>query len=176
MPPMAGRIVSSAVTCGLLASLWACEARGNAEAQNDVGFSYYTGQGVSQDYAEAVRWYRLAADQGLAEAQYNLGLMYDLGQGVPRDNAEAARWYRLAADQGDAEAQKNLGLMYHLGQGVPQDRVAGHMWLSLAAAQASGADRDTYIESRDTVATQMTAEQIAKAQRLAREWKPTGQP
>ncbi len=102
--------------------------------------------------------------------------MYDLGQGVPRDDAEAARWYRLAADQGDAEAQKNLGLMYHLGQGVPQDRVAGHMWLSLAAAQASGAGRDTYIESRNAVAKQMTAEQIAKAQRRAREWTPTDQP
>ena len=65
--------------------------------------------------------------------------------------------------------------MYDLGQGVPQDRVAGHMWLSLAAAQASGADRDTYIESRDAVAKRMTAEQIAEAESLAKEWKPTAQ-
>ena len=176
MPAMTGRIVSSAVTCGLLASLWACEARGNAEAQNDVGFLYYTGQGVPQDYAEAARWYRLAADQGLAEAQYNLGLMYAEGEGVPRDDAEAVRWYRLAADQGDAEAQKNLGLMYGLGQGVPQDRVAGHMWLSLAAAQASAEERDEYVKERDNVAARMTPEQIAEAQRRAREWTPTDQP
>ena len=176
MPAMTGRIVSSAVTCGLLASLWACEARGNAEAQNNLGFLYYTGQGVPQDYVEAARWYRLAADQGLAEAQYNLGLMYAEGEGVPQDDAEAARWYRLAADQGDAKAQKNLGLMYDLGQGIPQDRVAGHMWLSLAAAQTSAEDRDRYAEMRDLAAEEMTPEQVVEAQRLAREWTPTTPP
>ena len=60
------------------------------------------GQGVPQDYAEAVKWYRLAAEQGYAAAQYNLGVMYDNGQGVPQDYAEAVKWYRLAAEQGDA--------------------------------------------------------------------------
>ena len=58
------------------------------------------GYGVLQDDAEAVRWYRLAADQGHAKAQYNLGVMYDNGDGVPQDYAEAVSWYRLAADQG----------------------------------------------------------------------------
>ncbi len=50
------------------------------------------------------------------------------------------------------------------------------MWLSLAAAQVSAANRDTRIEARDAIAEQMTAEQIAEAQRLAREWTPTDQP
>ncbi|MSP33056.1 MAG: sel1 repeat family protein, partial [Pseudolabrys sp.] len=63
---------------------------------------------MPQDYAQAVKWYRLAADQGNAKAQSNLGLMYDNGQGVPQNYAEAMRWYRLAADQGLAEAQSNL--------------------------------------------------------------------
>ena len=52
------------------------------------------------------------------------------------------------------------------------------MWLSLAVARASAAgrdDHDTYVEVRDAVAQQMTAEQIAEAQRLAREWKPIDQ-
>ena len=44
---------------------------------------YYQGQGVPQDYAEAVSWYRLAAEQGNATAQSNLGAMYDNGRGVP---------------------------------------------------------------------------------------------
>ena len=48
---------------------------------------------------EAVRLYRLAAEQGDANAQYNLGRMYDLGQGVARDHEEAVRWYRLADGQ-----------------------------------------------------------------------------
>ena len=69
-------------------------------------------QGVPQDYAEAVKWYRLAAEQGDAVAQYNLGVMYDNGQGVPQDYAEAVKWYRLAAEQGYAHAQRNLGVMY----------------------------------------------------------------
>ena len=66
---------------------------------------YADGEGVPEDDAEAVRWYRLAADQGLANAQYNLGVMYADGEGVPEDDAEAVRWYRLAADQGLANAQ-----------------------------------------------------------------------
>jgi uncharacterized protein len=55
-----------------------------------------------QDYAEAVKWYRLAAEQGNANAQYNLGVMYDNGDGVVQDYAEAVKWYRLAAEQGNA--------------------------------------------------------------------------
>jgi TPR repeat protein len=51
------------------------------------------GRGVPQDYAEAVRWYRKAADQGYAKAQYNLGNMYWYGRGVPQDSAQAERWY-----------------------------------------------------------------------------------
>ena len=65
---------------------------------------YANGEGVAEDDAEAVRWYRLAADQGLAIAQNNLGWMYDNGEGVAEDDAEAVRWYRLAADQGHADA------------------------------------------------------------------------
>ena len=52
---------------------------------------YRTGWGVPQDYAEAVRWYRLAADQGYTAAQFNLGIMYDEGLVVPQDDAEAVR-------------------------------------------------------------------------------------
>ena len=102
--------------------------------------------------------------------------MYAGGRGVPQNETEAVRWFRLAADQGHAGAQYNLGVSYRDGRGVPQDRVAAHMWLSLAAAQTSAADRDTDVEARDAVAEEMTAEQVAEAQRLAREWKPTVQP
>ncbi len=49
------------------------------------------------------------------------------------------------------------------------------MWLSLAVARASAADRDAYVEVRDAVAEEMTAEQVDEAQRLAREWKPIDQ-
>ena len=57
-----------------------------------------------QDYAEAMHWYRKAAEQGNAIAQFNLGVMYSNGEGVKRDQTEAAKWYRLAAAQGNVSA------------------------------------------------------------------------
>ncbi|MDG1074549.1 MAG: tetratricopeptide repeat protein, partial [Methylophilaceae bacterium] len=71
--------------------------KGNAVAQLNLGFMYSSGQGVAQDYKEAVKWYRLAAEQGYVAAQTNLGFMYSSGQGVAQDYKEAVKWYRLAA-------------------------------------------------------------------------------
>ena len=61
--------------------------QGYAAAQSVLGTMYHEGAGAPQDYAEALRWYRLAAGQGYAAAQGYLGLMYDKGQGVPEDYA-----------------------------------------------------------------------------------------
>ena len=79
---------------------------------------YADGRGVPQDDAEAIRWYRLAAEQEEALAQYNLVVRYDTGRGVPQDDAEAVRWFRVAAEQGHVGAQSNLGVMYATGEGV----------------------------------------------------------
>ncbi len=68
-----------------------------------------SGKGVPQDDAEAIRWYRLAAEQGYAGAQFNLGLMYFSGEGVPPDEMEAVRWIQLAAEQGHVQAKSILG-------------------------------------------------------------------
>ena len=104
--------------------------QGNAYARALLG-----GRGVPQDDAEAVRRFRLAAEQGDANSQFNLGVMYAEGHGVPRDDAEAVRWYRLAADQGLANAQYILGAMYATGRGVPQDYAEALEWYRLAADQ-----------------------------------------
>jgi TPR repeat protein len=104
-------------------------------AQFNLGAMYDNGRGVRQDYDEAVKWYRLAADQGDAGAQSNLGVKYDLGRGVPQDHVEAVKGYRLAADQGLADAQCNLGGMYDRGRGVPQDFTEAIKWYRLAADQ-----------------------------------------
>ena len=144
---------------------------GDADAQNDLGLMYYNGEGVPQDYVEAVRWYRLSADQGLAAAQLNLGVMYDRGRGVPQDYVEAVRWYRLAVDQGFAAAQYNLGFMYDRGRGVPLDYVEALKWVTLAAARASSDRQESYADARDALAKLMTPAQIAEAQTLATEWQ-----
>ena len=142
--------------------------QGNASSQISLGFRYLTGQGIPQDYKEAVKWYRKAAEQGDAAGQYGLGVLYDKGQGVPQDYKEAVKWYRKAAEQGNAVAQSNLGSMYGNGQGVPQDYIEAHKWLNLAAAEGN----EIASKNRDIVAKRMTPEQIAEAQKLAREWKP----
>jgi TPR repeat protein len=77
-------------------------------AQLNLGTMYANGHGVPQDYAEAVKWFSLAAEQGYANAQYNLGVSYDRGEGVPQDHAQAVKWYRLAAEQEYAGAQNAL--------------------------------------------------------------------
>ena len=66
-----------------------------------------------------------------------------------------------------------LGRMYANGRGVPQDYVEAHMWFNLAGAQLAGEDRELAVKARDGVAARMTADQIADAQRRAREWTPT---
>jgi hypothetical protein len=62
---------------------------------------YERGQGVNQDYAKAVKWYRKAAEQGSASSQSNLGSMYFNGQGVTQNYVKAVKWWRKAAEQGD---------------------------------------------------------------------------
>ena len=133
---------------------------------------YGTGKGVPQDYAEALRWYRLAAEQGYADAQASLGLMYYDGKGVPQDYAEALRWFRLAAEQGNADAQFNLGVMYYDGEGVPQDYLRAHMWVNLAGAAVNGFGPAQ--ELRNLIAAGMTPSDISKAQEMARECFESG--
>ena len=137
----------------------------DAYAQTQVGNFHNEGLGVIQDYAEAVHWYKLAAAQGNVFAQYNLALKYENGQGVVQDYAEAVRLYKLAAAQGNAEAQTNLGAMYTSGQGVVQDYIRAHMWFNLGAVKGYS----TAVKNRDIVAKWMTSQQIAEAQKMARE-------
>ena len=140
--------------------------QGNVAAQSWLGYMYYSGQGVKQDYIEAIKLFRKAAKQGDSFAQFNLGFVYENGQGVPQDYAEAAELYRKAAEQGDRFSQSNLGAMYADGRGVPEDFVQLYMWINLAAA---GGDA-RYVKVREDLSKILTDDQIAEAQRLAREW------
>jgi TPR repeat protein len=76
---------------------------------------YSNGYGVAQNYAEALKWYRLSAEQGEATAQYNLGYMYEYGRGVAQDYTQAMRWYRQAADQGLKPAIEGYNYLKSMG-------------------------------------------------------------
>jgi TPR repeat protein len=73
--------------------------------------SWRDGAGVPKNNAEAVKWYRLAADQGHALAQNNLGNMYYNGDGVPKSDFDAYFWFDRAAAQGDDEAKTNRDIV-----------------------------------------------------------------
>lgn len=72
----------------------------DAESHYRAGLRHAQGEGVPQDFSEAAKWYRLAAEAGHAEAQKHLGFLYATGKGVPKDTAEAERWLRRAGGQG----------------------------------------------------------------------------
>src|SRR5205823_709105 len=132
------------------------------------------GHGAPANHAEAITWYRRAAQQGDVNAQHNLGNMYESGQGVPQDYAEAVAWFQKAADKGHPMAQANLGVMYELGHGVAADLVQAHMWfaLSVAGFPASEAkNRGIATRNRDELAARMTRTQLAESHKLARGWR-----
>ncbi len=79
--------------------------QGDAEAQCNLALLYGRGEGVKQDYKEAVKWLRKAAEQGDPEHQYSLGSVYYNGEGVEQDAKEALKWCRKAAEQGHPEAR-----------------------------------------------------------------------
>jgi len=133
---------------------------------------YFVGEGVPQNYVESAKWYRKAAEQGYAVGYFNLGLAYYMHLGVPEDYTEAAKLFDKAAEQGLAVAQFYLGRMYELGTGVPQDFVQAHKWYTLATARSQG-KIERSAQNRDRAEKKMTLAQIAEAQKLAREWKPT---
>lgn len=142
--------------------------RGYAPAQNNLAAMYEKGLGVPKDEAKAAEWFRRAAEQGEKHAQHSLGVMLRDGRGVARDPVEAAKWIRKAAEQGHLSAMDDLAAMYRDGLGVPRDKVSAYAWWSVAAARGDA----TAAKRRDAAAKEMTAEEIAKAERLARAWAP----
>lgn len=137
---------------------------------------------LSSKPVAAVRIFTPLANAGNVDAQIGLASIYDddvtirqvQGDEVPVDIAMAVFWYRRAAEQGNATAQLNLGQYSMIGKGTPQDFVEAHKWFNLAAASVDTSLSRAVAEARrqrDILAKQMTKDQVAEAQRLAREWK-----
>jgi hypothetical protein len=138
-----------------------------------LALAYYWGTGVVRDRAKAADWYRRAAEHDLAGAGYMLGLIYWSGEGVAKDAALAARWHGQAAEHGNHYAQQFLARLYRDGRGVARDKVQAYKWLDLAIPGLKPSPaRDSWIEMRAQLGETMTAEEIAQARRLAREWTP----
>ncbi|WP_324779985.1 tetratricopeptide repeat protein [Thiobacillus sedimenti] len=139
-------------------------ARGDAEAQLQLGMHYAEGDGVIQNDKEAAKWFALAAQQGLPEAQYRYGLALLQGRGVVQDYQAAFSWIEKPAKAGYASAQYSLGEMYRYGTGTAMDKARAYLWFNLAAAQGV----DAAAKARDSLVWQLKPEQIAAMQEEAR--------
>ena len=115
----------------------------------DKGVDYYIGRnGVAQDYAQAMNYFRQAAEMGLSAAQHNVGFMYEKGLGVTRNCPEAVKWYLKAAEQGYEDSQAELGEIYDEGRpGIPQDNEEAIKWYSKVANNPKSHLKSTQIAS-----------------------------
>ena len=98
-------------------------------------YKYYNGIGKPQSYANALKWYKMAAQRGDAEAQFVVGGMLFKGLGTDPDKQEAFKWLLKAAKQNKhtPESMQIIGSMYLRGSGVPQSYQEAKKWLIPAA-------------------------------------------
>lgn len=118
--------------------------KGDVESQFQLGVKYQNGDGVTQDYQESIRWYRLASEKGNVHAQYKLGLLLDTENASEKDLNEAKKWYKMASGQGHARAQYRLGEMYFYGIGGVQNYEEAEKWMRIAADKGNQEARDFY--------------------------------
>ncbi len=106
----------------------------------------------------------------------NLAFAGDYEDGIKAydgaDYSTAFQHLKRAADEGNPDAQALVGFMFANGQGVPINYVSAYQWYELSAAQGSR----NAAGNRSNLAKNMTADQIAEAERLAREWKQSRWP
>jgi len=161
-----------------------------------LGLEYEAGIDVPRDDAEAAKWYLLAARQGNDSAQFSAGEMYAEGRGVRQDFIEAYKWLNLEAAAETPTFDWNGGTnaepidfrplvpppppgfspvtgSNRSGEGRTREPPVAEPW---DGARAFRESRAAARAKRDEVAQEMTAEQIAEAQRLARDFKPINAP
>jgi TPR repeat protein len=137
---------------------------GDSIAQYEMALRYADGEGVPQNYRDAMAWFTIAAANGNDNAQWKLGLGYIKGIGVPHDERKAVVWFKRAANHGDIRAQSALSDLYLNGRGVPRDYVRAYTWATIATGENDN-DRLRVIGSR------MTAVQIEDAHRRISSWR-----
>ena len=139
---------------------------GDAEAQREFGLMHYKGLGTVRGEQKAIKWFKLSISNGNALAARQLYEVYSRGYGVAEDYTESKKWLKLSAEMGDVTGQGILGGKYFLGRrGFVEDLVLSHMWFNISVANGSSS---TYYKTM--VEEYLTPDQLAEAQKLAREW------
>lgn len=99
---------------------WLKQYRHTGSGFYSIGELFYDGTEIAKSYEDAIKWWKLAADENHAYAKYMLGICYENGEGVEQSYEEAAKWYKKSIDTGCIEAKVSLGRLYEKGYGVVQ--------------------------------------------------------
>ncbi|NWH09484.1 MAG: SEL1-like repeat protein [Alphaproteobacteria bacterium] len=168
---------------GAIAEWRSAGVRGDVLSQKRLGDVYAQGRVVLQDFVEAHMWYNLAAVNLLQNS------LDERGRPVPearkaRDDARDAR-NRLQSimtaddidrarrkfvrvyEAGEPESQYILGGLYQRGAGVPQNSVEAYRYFVIASALGV----QEALRARDILAANLKPEQVAAAQKAAKEWR-----
>ena len=150
--------------------------QGEPHAQCRLGFIYCAGWGVAKDVERGCMYLNLAAASvnRFPEAEEAREALQSIGREMTPEQivgarAKAAEWARDAADRGNPDAQYALSMMYFNEHCLPKNLVRALLYISLAA-QNNQVPEAGYV--RKAIEKKMTAEQIAEARRMVREWKP----
>jgi TPR repeat protein len=123
----------------------------------------------SGDYPAAFAYWMPLAQRGDAKSQASVGFLYYSGKGVRRDDGQSLEWFGRAAEAGQPTAQFFLGLHYYYGRGVARDLARAYSWCDIALTNG-------YTESlfcRDSVALEMSAEDVRRSAELTAEFHRT---
>lgn len=112
--------------------------QGDAFSQLELGFEYAN----QQNYKEALKWYKLAAEQGDPTAADIIGQMYLNGRGVTKNYQEALMWFQKSVELGNIHSQANIGSMYEFGLGVKQDYKEAYNYYKKLAKRGSMVAQD----------------------------------
>ena len=110
------------------------------EAQFDLGYALYHGEGIKQDYPSAVMWFKRAANKQYPKAEYNLAFCYMYGKGVPCDYEKALTLLKSAANHGLPDAQITLAECYEHGVLVEQNTEESQRWKEMAEKNSQPKD------------------------------------
>lgn len=141
---------------------------GNQQAQFYLAKRYQKGQGVQQNYAQALQWYTAAANQDIAPAQLNLAFMYIRGEGVQPNAQQARYWLEKAARRGDNRASYTLAMLDEKERKL----VDAYKWYDLASRDGmlSNEVRSRAQSKIGQLALNLSSQDIANARSRADSW------
>lgn len=124
---------------------------GDTEAMYSLAEKYWD----KENYAEAAKLYRKAAEAGKSEAMNSIGFCYYRGYGVQKDSKSAVHWFQKGAEAGDINAMSWLGDCYYEGNGVAKDENTALQWYEEAIKKGSN-----YSQAKNRIAMAKKAKAV----------------